>query len=58
MAKQISQDINHWVASTTEEHNQATQNINQHGDDQDRTSIDCQNVGFAFAQDNGHKAQF
>jgi len=45
------------VASTTGERNQATQKMNQHGDDQDRTSVDCQDVGFAFAQ-GGHNAQF
>jgi len=40
------------------ERNQATRKINQHRDDQDRTSVDCQDVVFKFAQNEGHNAQF
>jgi hypothetical protein len=40
------------------ERNQATHKINQHRDDQDRTSVDCQDVVFEFAQNDGHNAQF
>jgi hypothetical protein len=35
-----------------------TRKINQHRDDQNRTSVDCQDVVFKFAQNDGHNAQF
>jgi hypothetical protein len=44
------------AASTTRrERNQATQKINQHRDDQDRTDVDCQDVAFTQETDTTPK---